>query len=142
MQIKGISIALVLGLSLPIVTDIAVQNQAVAGLAFPEGEFFAVQGQPRNWNLTLWQEKGKYYYKNLNLKTGKQLCLVGARASGTKARPVFTWTNGKYKYQVAWQTVQSDLVRLQVINPAGKMILNELLVRQPGEFENPNATKC
>ncbi|AFZ57729.1 hypothetical protein H6G54_16965 [Anabaena cylindrica FACHB-243] len=142
MQIKGISIALVLGLSLPIATDIAVHNQAVAGLAFPDGEFFAEKGQSHTWHLTLWEEKGNYYYKNLNLKTGKKLCLVGARASGTKARPVFTWTNGKFKYQVAWQTVQSDLVRLQVINPAGQMILNELLIRQPGEFEDPNATKC
>jgi hypothetical protein len=34
------------------------------------------------------------------------------------------------------------LVRLQVINPAGQVILNELLVREPGEFEDPNATKC
>ncbi|MBD2296797.1 hypothetical protein H6G06_25760 [Anabaena sphaerica FACHB-251] len=142
MQIRGIAIALVLAFSLPIVTDIAVQSQAVANLAFPEGEYFNVQGQPRNWHLTLWQVQGKYYYKNLNLKTGKKVCLVGAIASGTQARPVFTWTNGKYKYRVAWQTVQPDLVRLQVINPSEQMILNELLIRQPGEFEDPNATKC
>jgi hypothetical protein len=142
MQIKGIAISLVLGLSLPIVADVAIDSQALANLPFPEGEFFDVQGQPRNWHLTLWQAKGQYYYKNLNLKTGKKLCLFGARVSGNKARPVFTWTNSKYKYQVAWQTVQPELVRLQVINPAGQVILNELLVREPGEFEDPNATKC
>ncbi|MTJ09267.1 hypothetical protein [Anabaena sp. UHCC 0204] len=142
MKIPGIAISLVLGLALPIVADISVQNQAVANLAFPEGEFFDVEGQPRIWNLTLWQNKGQYYYKNLNLKTGKKLCLIGAKASGTKARPVFTWTNAKYKYRVSWQIVQTDLVRLEVINPSGKVILNQLLVRQPGEFEDPNATKC
>jgi hypothetical protein len=142
MQIKGIAVSLILGLSLPIVADVAIQTQAVANLAFPEGEFFDVQGQPRNWNLTLWQAKGQYYYKSLNLKTGKKLCLIGAKVSGNKDRPVFTWNNGKYKYRVAWQIVQPELVRLQVINPSGQIILNELLVRQPGEFENPNATKC
>jgi hypothetical protein len=142
MQVKGIAISLVLGLSLPIVADVSVQNQAVAKLAFPEGEFFDVQGQPRIWNLTLWQAKGQYYYKNLNLKTGKKLCLMGGKASGTKDRPMFTWTNAKHKYRVSWQTVQPELVRLEVINPSSQVILNELLVRQPGEFEDPNATKC
>jgi hypothetical protein len=142
MQLKGIAISLVLGLSLPIVTDVSIQNQAVAKLAFPEGEFFDVQGQPRIWHLTLWQVKGQYYYKNLNLKTGKKLCLIGAKASGTQARPVFSWTNAKYKYRVSWQTVQPELVRLEVINPANQVILNQFLVREPGEFEDPNATKC
>ncbi|MEI6442110.1 MAG: hypothetical protein WCO29_02995 [Nostocales cyanobacterium ELA583] len=142
MQVKGIAISLVLGLALPIVADVSVQSQAVAKLTFPEGEFFDVQGQPRTWNLTLWQAKGQYYYKNLNLKTGKKLCLMGGKASGTKDRPIFIWTNAKYKYRVSWQTIQPELVRLEVINPSSQVILNELLVRQPGEFEDPNATKC
>ena len=142
MQVQEIAISLVLGLSLPIVADVSVQSQAVANLAFPEGEFFDVQGQPRNWHLTLWQAKGQYYYKNLNLKTGKKLCLIGAKASGTQARPVFTWTNAKYKYRVSWQIVQPELVRLEVIDPSGKAILNQFLVREPGEFEDPNARKC
>ena len=102
MQIKGIAISLVLGLSLPIVADVSIQNQAVAKLA----------------------------------------CLIGAKASGTQARPVFSWTNAKYKYRVSWQTVQPELVRLEVINPANPVILNQFLVREPGEFEDPNATKC
>ncbi len=142
MQVEGIAISLVLGLSLPIVADVSIQSQAVANLAFPEGEFFDVYGQPRNWHLTLWQVKGQYYYKNLNLKTGKKLCLIGGKASGTTARPVFTWTNAKYKYRVSWQTVEPELVRLEVIDPLGKVILNQFLVREPGEFEDPNATKC
>lgn len=142
MKIREISIALFFGLSLPMITDIAVQSQAVANLAFPEGEFFNGQVQSNTWSLTLWEDKGKYYYKNLNLKTGKKICLVGAKASGSKARPVFTWTNAKYKYRVSWQTVEPDVVRLQVINPSEQLILNELLIRQPGEFEDPNATKC
>ena len=67
---------------------------------------------------------------------------MGGKASGTKDRPMFTWTNAKYKYRVSWQTVQPELVRLEVINPSSQVILNELLVSQPGEFEDPNATKC
>jgi hypothetical protein len=129
MQIRGMSIALVFSLSLPMITDIAVQTQAVANLPFPEGELFNGQGQSHNWNLTLWEVQGKFYYKNLNLKTGKKLCLVGAKASGTKARPIFTWTNAKYKYRVSWQTVEANVVRLQVINPSEQLILNELLIR-------------
>ncbi|MBD2142984.1 hypothetical protein H6F39_16845 [Anabaena sp. FACHB-1250] len=68
MQIKGIALSLVLGLSLPIVADVCVPSQAVANLAFPEGKFFDVEGQlqPPSWNLTLWKAQGKYYYKNLN----------------------------------------------------------------------------
>ncbi|MDB9536676.1 hypothetical protein PN451_12705 [Dolichospermum planctonicum CS-1226] len=144
MQIKAIVISLVLGLSLPIVGDVCVPSQAVANLAFPEGKFFDVEGQlqPPSWNLTLWQAQGKYYYKNLNLKTGKQICLIGAKASGTQARPVFTWTNGRYKYRVSWQIVQRELIRLEVIDPSGKVILNQLFVSEPGKFENPNTTKC
>jgi hypothetical protein len=128
MQIKAIALSLVLGLSLPIVADVCVPSQAVANLAFPEGKFFDAQG--------------KYYYKNLNLKTGKQICLIGAKASGTQARPVFTWTNAKYKYRVSWQIVQRELIRLEVIDPSGKVILNQLFVSEPGKFENPNTTKC
>ncbi len=45
MQIRGMSFALVFSLSLPMITDIAVQTQAVANLPFPEGEFFNGQGQ-------------------------------------------------------------------------------------------------
>ena len=70
------------------------------------------------------------------------LYLIGAKASGTKARPVFTWTNAKYQYRVSWQTVEPNVVRLQVINPSEQLILNELLIRQPSEFEDPNTTKC
>lgn len=139
---KGIAISLALGLSLPIVTDISIQSQTVANLAFPEGEFVDVYGQPRNWHLTLWQAQGQYYYKSLNLKTDKKLCLIGAKASGTKARPVFTWTNNKYKYRVSWQIVQPELIRLEVIDSSGKLILNQLLVRESGEFEDSHATKC
>jgi hypothetical protein len=32
--------------------------------------------------------------------------------------------------------------REQVIDPSGKVILNQLFVSEPGKFENPNTTKC
>ncbi|MBD2665867.1 hypothetical protein B6N60_00315 [Richelia sinica FACHB-800] len=140
MKTRSGSLALILSLAVPLWTSL--QTQAFAKLPFPDGEYFNPQNGEVRWHLTLWEEKNKYFYKNTDLQSEKKICLTNGTASGNKNRSVFTWRNKGYKYQIAWRPQDPDVVRLQVINPSGKTILNELLKRQPGEFEDPNATKC
>ncbi len=142
MKIQPVNIALILSLVLPVASNIALQKPAFASLPFPEGEFFDYQNTDKTWHITLWKQQNTYYYKSLNLKNKQRLCLVGGVGSGNQKRSVFTWRNRGYKYQVAWQPVEANLIRLIVLNPANKVVFNQILKREPGEFEDPNATKC
>ncbi len=143
MKLKSFAIAAILGISLPVITDIAINHQAVANPpGFPGGEFSNIDKNGRGWRLTLWYQDHAFHYKGVEWQTQNRLCLSGAVGSGSDKRPVFTWRNGNHKYRVAWQPADPDVIRLQVINPSGRIILNELLAREPGEFEDPNATQC
>ncbi|MGK7878219.1 MAG: hypothetical protein AB4426_34405 [Xenococcaceae cyanobacterium] len=124
MNIKAISLAAILGLSVPTITDIAINTQAVAQLPFPSGDF-----RDNTWSVSLWYTNNAYYYKGENLRTGDSLSLAGAQVSGNRQRPVYTWRNDAYRYQVAWQPKDSNVIRLQVFNPNGRLILNRLLYR-------------
>ncbi len=141
MKLSRFSIAFILSLVLPVATDIALQHTAKGSIPFPEGEYSDEPGH-NAWHITLWQRNNAYYYKTLEFANHQKLCLADGKASGNSERPVFTWNNRGYQYQVAWQPNDPNFIRLTVQNPSGQVILNQLFKREPGEFEDPNATQC
>lgn len=94
----------------------------VANNILPTGTF-----QDDDWSVTLTDYNNAYHYYGYNNRTGDSLSLTGAEVKGDSNRKVYIWRNGKYRYEVSWQPKDHNFVRLQVFDPANKLILNRLL---------------
>ncbi|HIK04732.1 MAG TPA: hypothetical protein IGS40_08455 [Trichormus sp. M33_DOE_039] len=125
MNIRAIALATILGISAPAMIDVAVSHQAVAAtFDYPEGEFV-----DRDWSVNLSFQSNVYYYYGQNRNNGSNISLGGVKASGNKQRQVYTWNNNGTRYQVTWRPSDPYFIRVQVINPRGRVILNRVLQR-------------
>ncbi|MEO0373772.1 MAG: hypothetical protein AAF329_03925, partial [Cyanobacteria bacterium P01_A01_bin.17] len=88
----------------------------------PSGTF-----QDDTWQVTLRGENSNLTYEGRNLKTGDSLNLSGATVATSQDRKVYTWYNGDYQYRVSWRPSDTSVLRLQVITPKGKELINSLL---------------
>lgn len=88
----------------------------------PTGTF-----QDETWQVTLRGEGSNLRYEGRNLKTGDSLNLSGATVATSQDRKVYTWYNGDYQYRVSWRPSDASVLRLQVITPKGKELINSLL---------------
>ena len=124
MNLKALTLATILGLSAPAITDIAVSNKAIANSRFdyPSGEFVDSE-----WQVNLYFRNNAFYYEGRNIRKDSSIVLVGATTSGNKQRQIYTWRNDRIKYQVTWRPSDPDFIRVQVISANGKVILNRLL---------------
>jgi hypothetical protein len=68
-------------------------------------------------------------YYGVKLSTRDSLTLRGVRITGNNQRKVYSWNNGDYRYQVAWQPNDPRVIRLQVFDGRGKQLLNRLLYK-------------
>ncbi|QQE64585.1 hypothetical protein GFS31_12660 [Leptolyngbya sp. BL0902] len=84
-----------------------------------------------DWVVNLWQAEGTLHYQAMSRRNGGEMYLSGATQSGTQDRQIYTWRNGGHQYQVTWRPSDPDYIRLQVIDPNGREILNNLLSRIP-----------
>jgi len=127
MNFRSLALAAILGLSAPVVADVAIPQAAIAQSA-PTGSFIDNNGE---WEITLWFENGTYQYYGENYYSGDTLSLSGARQTrnSNPGRREYIWDNGAYEYLVAWQPSDPDFVRLQVFDPNGREILNRLMER-------------
>ncbi len=126
MNIKGFVLASILGISIPAITTIANTNPVMAqNFSFPEGNF-----SDGTWSITLGSSDSGYYYTGTNLQNGKSIYLSSVNASGNNQRQLYTWRNGKNRYQVVYRPSDPNFIRVQVFSPNGKVILNRLLNRQ------------
>ncbi|GAB4175773.1 MAG: hypothetical protein Fur006_06450 [Coleofasciculaceae cyanobacterium] len=80
------------------------------------------------WLVAIGQNGDDFSYYGVNLRTRSSLTLRGARVSANSQRQVYTWNNGDYRYQVAWQPSDPQVIRLQVFN-GRKELLNRLLYK-------------
>jgi len=124
MNYKAIILSAILGISTPAIIDMAIPNQAIAVQKFnyPAGEF-----SDKDWTVTLAFTNNAYYYYGENRKSNSNINLSGAVASGTKQRQVYTWNNNGTKYQVTWKPSDPKFIRVQVVGPQSKVILNRVL---------------
>lgn len=124
MKLNAFTLAALIGFATPVIVDLLIPSEVVAIPQFPTGTF-----GDADWSVSLSYNNNTYYYRGENKQSGNALNLSGAQLGGSSERPVFTWRNGAYRYQVTWQPNDPNFVRLQVFAPNGSEILNRLLTR-------------
>lgn len=110
MNLKAIVLATIIGLSVPAIADIALNTRAVAQIYAHEGTFV-----DEEWQVIISYDGNALSYHGSN-RTGDSITLRGGTVSGNSQRHIYTWTNGDFRYQVAWQPSDPDVIRLQVFD--------------------------
>jgi hypothetical protein len=123
-QFHSTAALLIFGLATPLLTQAITPMVAVAEVKSLDGAFV-----DREWTISVYHENNTYRYRGYNLQTKKSIELSGALVSGDRQRRIYTWNNQGTKYQVTWQRQDPDYIRVRVITPNGKEILNRLLPR-------------
>jgi hypothetical protein len=116
--------ALFFGLATPLLTEAIIPMSVVAKVSSLGGTFV-----DKEWTISVYSENNTYHYQGYNIKTKKSINLAGAILSGNRQRRVYTWNNQGTRYQVTWQAQDPDYIRVKVIVPNGKEVLNRLLPR-------------
>ncbi|GCL37022.1 MAG: hypothetical protein ACKO9I_09060 [Sphaerospermopsis kisseleviana] len=124
MNYKAITLAAILGISTPAIIDVAMPQPALAQkFNYPKGNF-----GDKDWEVSLSFDNNVYYYYGENRRNrNSNINLSGAVTSGTNDRQVYTWNNNGMKYRVTWRPSDPNFIRLEVVNPGGKVILNRIL---------------
>jgi hypothetical protein len=124
MNYKAIALATILGIATPAIIDVATTKPVLAQtFNYPEGTF-----ADRDWKVSLSYSNNVYYYYGENRRhSNSYISLSGAVTSGDNARQIYTWNNNRMRYRVTWRPSDPNFVRLEVINPSGKVILNRIL---------------
>jgi len=122
MKFQAMVLATILGLSTPAIADIALSTPVVAQANLPTGMY-----SDGEWSVTIGYNNNAFSYYGENLRTGDSINLRGARVSGNNQRRIYTWRNGDFRYQVAWQPSDPGVIRVQVFNGRGRETLNRLL---------------
>lgn len=137
MNIKAIALASVIGLSAPAITAVTFNTQSASAMPTdfvrPKGAFMDVNEQWIVW-LKL-NEFGVYSYEAQNRKSGDFLTLKNPEISGNKQRYTYTFKNGNYRYVIAHQPKDPEFIRLTVVNPQGRTILNHLMERVGDDWD-------
>jgi|GEM_PF-592825 len=102
----------------------------VAQLIYPEGYF-----KSNEWGVRLEYKNGTFNYFGENLRTGDYLSLTGCRVSGSRRRYTYTFVNKDYKYIIAHRPNDPNLIRLQVIAPNGRIIMNRLMTKVGNDYD-------
>lgn len=128
MNLKAIALASILGISVPVIADITLGTQTFAQVSAPVGMYGDSQ-----WSVTISYYENALSYQGKNLRTGDTLKLRGARVGGNSDRRIYTWINGDFQYQVAWQPSDPGVIRVQVFDGEGRETLNRLLYQMKGD---------
>jgi hypothetical protein len=128
MKVYALVSAVLLGVAVPLVTNLA-SPAAAQPLKDTPTPLYGSFGDS-DWMVTVTQEDGRYRYLGYNFKKNKSIELIGAKVINQGGKRLYTWHNGDTKYRVTWQPQDQDYVRLQVISPNRKEVLNRLLSRQ------------
>jgi uncharacterized protein (DUF58 family) len=115
---------LMFGLATPLLTQAITPMAVVARENNPDGAFV-----DRDWTVSVLYQNNTYQYNGYNHQTQKSIQLSGATVSGDNIRKIYTWNNGGTRYQVTWQRRDPNFIRVRVLTPNGKEVLNRLLPR-------------
>jgi uncharacterized protein YraI len=125
-RLHQIAIATILGLSTPILATSVHPTPVMAEQAPKLDGIFADD----QWSVSIIYRQNDYQYYAVNLKSRSEIKLSDAIVSGTHDRRTYNWNNGGIHYQVIWQQRDPSFLRLRVLSPNGKEILNRLLKHQ------------
>jgi len=81
------------------------------------------------WLVAIGKNGDDFNYYGVNLETRDSITIRGAIVSANSQRQVYAWYNGDYRYQVAWQPSDPQVIRLQVFEGRDRELLNRLLYR-------------
>ncbi len=113
--------SLILGV-IPVIASAIVPMPAIAGDSELAGCY-----KDREWQISVSRQNNTYRYQGKKIGSTRSIQLAGATVSRVGSRQIYTWNNGGTKYQVAWQSQDPDFIRVRVITPTGKEVLNRLL---------------
>ncbi len=122
MRLDTFALAAVMGLSVPGLVEVVAQRPAIAQVR-PLGSF-----RDSQWDVSLFMERGYYYYRGQARGSREYLELRDVEFSGTRDRRVYRWYNANYMYQVVWRPADPNFIRLQVFENNVEL-LNRLLER-------------
>jgi hypothetical protein len=129
MKIHALVTAVMIGVTVPLVINltspVAAQSPKITKAVPLNGSF-----GDADWMVTISQQNDTHRYFGYNLKTSKSIELLGAKVTNQGGKRIYTWNNSGTKYRVTWQLQDQDYVRVQVISPNQKEVLNRLLSRQ------------
>lgn len=127
MNIKALTLAILLGLSTPILVNFT--NNYTVNAQEDTAPIGVFDGD--NLSLSLWYENNTYQYFSYNPSSRDYIQLSGARLAldSSTERKVFIWYNGEYQYQVAWRPREPNFVRVIIINPRNEIVTNTILTR-------------
>ncbi|MBD2425827.1 hypothetical protein [Phormidium sp. FACHB-1136] len=127
MNFRALTLSALLGLSAPMVAGELFNPAPVAAQSLMMGDYMN-----DNWFISLWFENGTMHYQGTDRRRpNNSMYLSGATESGTRDRQIYTWRNGGHRYQVTWRPSDPDYIRLQVFDPNGRELVNNLLERIP-----------
>jgi hypothetical protein len=133
MKVYALAVAILVGMASPLVTSlaspVAAQPHKVTRTVPLPKALIGTFGDG-NWFVTVSEQNGVYRYSGYDRKNSKSIELSGAIVTNQGGKRLYTWRNGDTKYRVIWQPKDQDYVRLQVIQPNRKEVLNRLLSRQ------------
>ncbi|NET01343.1 MAG: hypothetical protein F6K62_12460 [Sphaerospermopsis sp. SIO1G2] len=134
MNYKAITLATILGIATPAIIDVTTTKPALAQtFDYPDGTFAS-----KDWKVSVSYSNNVYYYYGENRRyRDSYISLSGAVTSGNNARQIYTWNNNGMKYRITWRPSDPNFVRLEVINPRGRVILNQILESVPEDPVSP-----
>ncbi len=129
MKTKSLFLAILLGLSTPIISNFS--NNYIVNAQEEENAPIGIF-KNNNLSVSLWYENNAYHYFSYNPSSRDYIQLSGARLSGESnaQRKIFVWYNGNYEYQIAWRPSEPNFVRVIIINSRNEIVTNSILTRQ------------
>ncbi|MEC4818887.1 MAG: hypothetical protein SAK29_37280 [Scytonema sp. PMC 1069.18] len=131
MNIKALALASVIGLSAPVLTEVAFTTNIASAMPTDfvrAGGTFVDQNQ--EWVVRLYvDEFGAYTYQGDNTKTGASLTLKNPEVSREEQAYIYTFKNNNYNYKVIYNPANSKSIALYVFNPNGNVILTRNMTR-------------
>lgn len=109
-----------------LMTRVATDPQVI----YPSGYF-----KDDQWGVRLEYRNGEFNYFGERFGSADYLELSGAEVAGNSNRYTYTFRNAGYRYIIAYRPYDEDIVRLQVMDPNGLMILNRLLTYVGDDFD-------
>jgi hypothetical protein len=127
MKLSTLACVICIGIATPVIATATLPTTVMAAPQQPNGLYM-----DKDWAVFLEFRGGTYHYRGTNNHSGKALELAGASIGGSKTRRTYTWNNAGTLYRITWQPQDPDFVRLQVISPSGKELMNRLLTLEHG----------
>ena len=127
MKQLNLAAALIFGLAVPALTQ-AIAPTIVHAEVKDLNDVFA----DKEWNVSIYHQNNSYHYRGYNVRTKSSIELSGATVTRDGERKIYTWNNGGTRYRVTWQPKDPSYIRVRVMTPNGKEVLNRLLSLEEG----------